>query len=101
MKMQYMAQMQSKLLKGKLLSFSQIMKFVQEPVKTKTINLLDFDRKGLAAFFVGLGEKPFRATQLLKWIYQEGVEDFNLMTDMSKTLRAYLTENCTIATPEI
>ncbi|HEY8159526.1 MAG TPA: 23S rRNA (adenine(2503)-C(2))-methyltransferase RlmN [Methylobacter sp.] len=77
------------------------MKSVQEPVKTKTINLLDFDRKGLAAFFAELGEKPFRATQLLKWIYQEGVEDFDLMTNLSKPLRAYLTENCYIATPEI
>ncbi len=75
------------------------MNSVLEPVKT--INLLDFDRKGLAAFFVGLGEKPFRATQLLKWIYQEGVEDFELMTDMSKSLRAYLSEHCTITTPEI
>lgn len=74
---------------------------MQEPVKTKTINLLDFDRKGLAAFFAELGEKPFRATQLLKWIYQEGVEDFDLMTNLSKPLRAYLTENCYIATPEI
>jgi 23S rRNA (adenine2503-C2)-methyltransferase len=74
---------------------------VQEPAKTKTINLLDFDRKGLAAFFVGLGEKPFRATQLLKWIYQEEVEDFDLMTNFSKSLRAYLTEHCTILTPEI
>jgi 23S rRNA (adenine2503-C2)-methyltransferase len=82
------------------------MKFVQEPVNLQLvnpqlINLFDFDRKGLAAFFVALGEKPFRATQLLKWVYQEGVEDFNLMTDMSKSLRAYLTENCTLATPEI
>jgi 23S rRNA (adenine2503-C2)-methyltransferase len=82
------------------------MKFVQEPVNLQLvnpqlINLFDFDRKGLVAFFVALGEKPFRATQLLKWIYQEGVEDFNLMTDMSKSLRAYLTENCTLATPEI
>ncbi len=77
------------------------MKSVLEPVNTKTINLLDFDRKGLAAFFVELGEKPFRATQLLKWIYQEGVEDFDLMTNLSKSLRAYLTENCYIATPEI
>ncbi|MGZ5579820.1 MAG: 23S rRNA (adenine(2503)-C(2))-methyltransferase RlmN [Methylobacter sp.] len=77
------------------------MKSVQEPANTKTINLLDYDRKGLAAFFAELGEKPFRATQLLKWIYQEGVEDFDLMTNLSKPLRAYLTENCYIATPEI
>jgi 23S rRNA (adenine2503-C2)-methyltransferase len=77
------------------------MKSVQEPVNTKTINLLDFDRKGLAAFFVELGEKPFRATQLLKWIYQEGVEDFDLMTNLSKPLRAYLAEHCYMATPKI
>ena len=67
----------------------------------KKVNLLDFDRKGLIAFFVGLGEKSFRATQLMKWIYQEDVYDFNEMTNFSKTLRAYLIENCVIETPEI
>ena len=77
------------------------MKFVLEPVNTPNINLLDYDRKGLAAFFVALGEKPFRATQLLKWIYQEGIEDFNLMTNLSKPLRSYLVENCSLTTPEI
>ena len=82
------------------------MKSVLEPVnltsvKPKKFNLLDYDRKGLAAFFVALGEKPFRATQILKWLYQEGVEDFDLMTDLSKSLRAYLNENCYLATPEI
>ena len=65
------------------------------------INLLDFDRKGLAAFFVDLGEKPFRATQLLKWIYHEGVEDFEQMSNLSKSLRTYLIEHCCIETPEI
>ncbi len=82
------------------------MKSVQEPVNfqpvnLKRINLLDYDRKGLAAFFVDLGEKPFRATQLLKWIYQEGVEDFDLMTNLSKSFRAWLNEHCYLATPEI
>jgi len=77
------------------------MKSVLEPVKTERFNLLDYDRKGLAAFFVALGEKPFRATQLLKWIYQEGISDFDLMTNLSKPLRAYLKENCYLATPEI
>jgi 23S rRNA (adenine2503-C2)-methyltransferase len=72
-----------------------------EGLNPKRINLLDFDRKGLAAFFVGLGEKPFRATQLLKWIYQEDVQDFDLMSNLSKSLRAYLAENCCIETPEI
>jgi len=69
--------------------------------KPALINLLDFDRKGLQAFFVDLGEKPFRATQLLKWIYQEGITDFDEMTNLSKSLRAYLKENCEIKTPEI
>jgi 23S rRNA (adenine2503-C2)-methyltransferase len=86
------------------------MNSVPEPVKSQNlspneliggINLLDFDRKGLSAFFVNLGEKPFRATQLLKWIYQEGVEDFDQMTNLSKSLRSYLQENCHISAPEI
>ncbi len=70
------------------------------PVNKKT-NLLDFDREGLKAFFVGMGEKPFRATQLLKWIYQEGVEDFDQMTNLSKALRAWLKQHCVIQAPEI
>lgn len=74
---------------------------MQEPAKKTSINLLDFDKKGLTAFFIGLSEQPFRATQLLKWIYQEGVTDFNLMTNLSKSLRNYLAENCTITAPEI
>lgn len=78
-----------------------MMNSVPEPANPKKINLLDFDRKGLAAFFVDLGEKPFRATQLLKWIYQENVQDFDLMSNLSKSLRRYLTEHCCIETPEI
>lgn len=70
-------------------------------VSVNTVNLLDFDRKGLAAFFVGIGEKSFRATQLLKWIYQEDITDFDQMTNLSKSLRAYLKEHCTITAPEI
>jgi 23S rRNA (adenine2503-C2)-methyltransferase len=77
------------------------MNSVHAPAKPKRTNLLNFDRKGLAAFFVEIGEKPFRATQLLKWIYQEDVQDFDLMTNLSKSLRAYLNEHCCIETPEI
>ena len=71
------------------------------PAKTARINLLNFDRKGLEAFFVDLGEKPFRATQLLKWIYQLGIDDFEQMTNLSKSLRSYLKEHCAISAPEI
>lgn len=69
--------------------------------KQDAINLLDFDRKGLQAFFAELGEKPFRATQLLKWIYQEGVTDFDEMTNLSKVLRSYLKDNCDIKPPKM
>ncbi|MCK5888505.1 MAG: 23S rRNA (adenine(2503)-C(2))-methyltransferase RlmN [Methylococcales bacterium] len=75
--------------------------FVTASAKPNQVNLLDFDRKGLSAFFVDMGEKPFRATQILKWIYQENVIDFDQMTNLSKTLRTYLNEYCTITPPEI
>lgn len=71
------------------------------PAKPTSLNLLDYDREGLAAFFVEQGEKPFRAGQLLKWIYQEGVTDFSAMTNFSKPLRAYFEENCHITPPQI
>ena len=77
------------------------MSFVIESAKPELINLLDFDREGLKAFFVGINEKPFRATQLLKWIYQEDVTNFDQMTNLSKTLRTYLKEHCTITAPEM
>ena len=75
--------------------------FVTVSVNSQLVNLLGFDRKGLIAFFVEMGEKPFRATQLLKWIYQEDVTDFDQMTNLSKSLRAYLKTHCTITAPEI
>jgi len=54
-------------------------------------NLLDLDRRDLEAFFVALGEKPFRATQVMKWIYHERITDFAAMTNLSKALRERLT----------
>jgi len=52
-------------------------------------------------FFVEMGEKPFRATQLLKWIHQQRVTDFDEMTNLSKALRARLKETCEVIVPEI
>ncbi len=52
-----------------------------------TANLLEFDLDGLAAFCGQLGEKPFRAKQLFRWIHQNGVADFDEMTDLAKSLR--------------
>lgn len=51
------------------------------------VNLLDFDLDGLAAYCERLGEKRFRAVQLLRWIHQRGAADFAQMSDLAKTLR--------------
>ena len=59
-------------------------------------NLLGLDRAGMAALFAEMGEKPFRASQLIKWIHQQGVIDFDAMTNISKTLRDYLKQHTTI-----
>jgi len=78
------------------------MNFVPVPVELRgKINLLDFDRRGLESFFREIGDKPFRAAQLLQWIHQRGMADFDLMTNLSKGLREYLRENCEIRPPEV
>lgn len=51
------------------------------------VNLLEFDRDGLAAYCESLGEKRFRATQLFRWIHQKGAADFDAMSDLAKSLR--------------
>ena len=65
------------------------------------LNLLNLDRKGLEALFTEMGEKPFRATQVLKWVHQEGVSDFELMTNISKALRIRLADMAEVRVPEI
>jgi 23S rRNA (adenine2503-C2)-methyltransferase len=65
------------------------------------LNLLGLDRQALEAFFTGMGEKAFRASQLLKWIHQFGVDDFDRMTNMSKALREKLKEIAEIRAPEV
>ncbi len=64
-------------------------------------NLLGLNRKHLEAWLLALGEKPFRAVQLLKWIHQLGVTDFDLMTNISKPLREKLKEVAEIIPPLI
>jgi len=64
-------------------------------------NLLDLDRDGLESFFKEIGEKPFRATQVLKWIHQMGVSDFEQMTNLSKALRLRLAEMADVRVPDI
>jgi len=63
------------------------------------LNLLGMPKTELEAFFVGLGEKPYRARQILKWIYQHGVSDIDVMTDLSKSLRTTLKETACVNPP--
>jgi len=70
-------------------------------VAAKKINLLNLDRQAMQDFFVGIGEKPFRATQVLQWIHHYGVEDFDAMTNVSKELRTRLKEIACVAAPEV
>ena len=61
-----------------------------------TVNLLDFDLEGLAAFCEQLGEKRFRAVQLFRWIHQKGAARFDEMSDLAKSLREKLPSVCHI-----
>ncbi|TAN04887.1 MAG: 23S rRNA (adenine(2503)-C(2))-methyltransferase RlmN [Rhodanobacteraceae bacterium] len=63
-------------------------------------NLLEFDRDGLRAFFADLGEKPYRADQVMKWIYHRLESDFGVMTDLGKSLREKLPEVAVVAPPK-
>ena len=65
------------------------------------LNLLGMRRQRLAEQFEQWGERGFRATQLVKWIHQRGVLDFDSMTNISKSLRARLAERAEIVLPEI
>ena len=65
-------------------------------LNNNAVNLLGLDRAGLEAFFEAIGEKKFRATQVMKWIHQLGVVDFKEMNNLSKDLRARLAETSCI-----
>ena len=56
------------------------------------VNLIGYPKNQLIEFFTDLGEPSFRASQVLKWIHQRGVTEFEEMTDLSKLLRAKLAE---------
>ncbi|MCW8125335.1 23S rRNA (adenine(2503)-C(2))-methyltransferase RlmN [Microbulbifer halophilus] len=69
--------------------------------KTEKVNLLGLSVEKLTAFFESLGEKRFRAVQVLKWMHQSGVDDFAQMTNVSKALREKLAEVAEIRAPEV
>jgi 23S rRNA (adenine2503-C2)-methyltransferase len=64
-------------------------------------NLLGLPRPELEAFVAQLGSKPFRARQLMHWVYKRGEGSFEKMTDLAKDFRAQLNERAVVRTPEI
>ncbi|HEX9450796.1 MAG TPA: 23S rRNA (adenine(2503)-C(2))-methyltransferase RlmN [Burkholderiales bacterium] len=65
------------------------------------VNLLDFDAERLAGFFAEIGEKPFRARQVMRWIHQFGQSEFESMSDLSKDLRAKLVAGAMVQAPSV
>ena len=64
-------------------------------------NLLDFDLDGLTRYFAEIGEKPFRAKQVMRWMHQAGADDFGQMSDLAKSLREKLVLSAAIQPPRI
>ncbi len=64
-------------------------------------NLFSLDREGLSDYFSSVGEPTYRTDQIMKWIHQRGVTQFDVMTDISKKLRSHLNENANCDTPEV
>jgi 23S rRNA (adenine2503-C2)-methyltransferase len=69
--------------------------------ESSKINLLGFNHKALVDFFVTIGEKPFRAQQVLQWIHFQGVQEIQAMSNLSKSLREKLAEIAEIRAPEV
>tara|TARA_R100001440_G_scaffold14959_4_gene25339 strand:- start:83433 stop:84617 length:1185 start_codon:yes stop_codon:yes gene_type:complete len=68
---------------------------------SEKVNLLGLPKAKMEAFFESMGEKKFRATQMLQWIHQHGVDDFDQMTNVSRVLREKLAEVAEIRGPEV
>lgn len=65
------------------------------------INLFGLDREQLRARFAEMGEKPYRADQIMQWIYRRGKDSFDEMSNISKELRVKLAQHFVIRTPEL
>ena len=67
----------------------------------RSANLLGYDLQGLTAFLAGIGEKPFRARQLMRWMHHFGESEFERMTDLAKSLRAALAQVAVVESPKL
>jgi len=71
-------------------------------VSSDRVNLLGLPRAQLETFVAArLGAKPFRARQLMKWIYRRGAADFSTMSDLKQEFRAQLAQIAEITVPQI
>jgi 23S rRNA (adenine2503-C2)-methyltransferase len=77
------------------------LKVTEAIVSANKTNLLGLDLNAMETFFVNLGEKSYRAQQLLKWVHYHGLQDFAEMTNMSRKLRQKLKDTAEITTPPI
>ena len=74
---------------------------VPQHAKGDKPNLLGMNLAELTAFFADMGEKPFRAKQVFRWLHQGGVDSFDAMTDLAKSLREKLPNVATITAPKL
>lgn len=65
------------------------------------LDILGLPVAKLAQWLESVGEKPFRAQQIVKWVHHQGVTDFDVMTNLSKALRAKLADSTVIGMPEV
>lgn len=72
-----------------------------DTLQGQRLNPIGLSRAGLEALFADLGERPFRAVQLMKWLHHRGVDDFAEMTDLSRVLREKLAGIASVAMPEV
>jgi len=68
---------------------------------TTKVNMFDFDHDGLRDYFVALGEKPYRAKQVMQWLYQQNTRDFDQMSNVSKALRQRLSNEACTTLPKL
>ncbi len=66
-----------------------------------TVNLLDFEKNALTRYCAEIGEKPYRARQLVRWIHRMGCNDFGAMTDLAKPLRVRLEASAEVRAPRV
>ncbi|MGH1469630.1 MAG: 23S rRNA (adenine(2503)-C(2))-methyltransferase RlmN [Cellvibrionaceae bacterium] len=80
---------------------SELKSAIEVSEVNQKVNLLGMPQDQLESFFESLGEKRFRATQIMKWIHQLGVIDFDLMSNISKSLREKLKSVAEVSVPDI